>query len=238
MLVTLDNGLQLEQHTAATWYAFRAAVKAETGVTLHITKPNGAHRTTAMQQLLRDKWERGDGDYAAPPGESNHEDGTAFDIANYKTVPTATLQAIGRRFGLKRDPSEAWHYNDLGTYTIPAGAPGTQIGDDVSFADIIKHGTVDAPAVVVLADTLTHAEKSRKMLDDIVHVKHNGVDAPLDVVLADTLIGVQQANANVTALTAAVRALSESSGLSPAEVLAVVEERVDGALSELRISRP
>ncbi|WP_157156265.1 hypothetical protein [Diaminobutyricimonas sp. LJ205] len=129
-LVTLDNGLKLEQHTAATWLAFRAAVLEETGVTLRITWPNGAHRTPTVQQALRDRWERGEGAYAALPGESNHEDGTAWDIANYKAVPDATLQRIGRRFGLKRDPYEAWHYNDTGSWIAPAAATITPIEEE------------------------------------------------------------------------------------------------------------
>jgi hypothetical protein len=79
--------------------------------------------------------------------------------------------------------------------------------DDVSFNDQIKHRNVDAPAAVVLADTLTGVQQAAPKLDDIIKklddalaVKHRDIDAPADVVQADTLTATQQTSKRLDAV--------------------------------------
>ncbi|ROS28927.1 N-acetylmuramoyl-L-alanine amidase [Rathayibacter sp. PhB127] len=98
--------------------------------------------------------------------------------------------------------------------------PTATEGDDVSFADQIKHKTVDAPAVVVLADTLLGVQQSATKLDELLRLagqsdwtKHRDVDAPNDVIDADTLTAAQNANSRLDALEPLVRAIADKLGV-------------------------
>jgi len=112
MLVDAGDGILLEAGTAAKWKRLVIRVYQRTGRTLRIVKPYGGNRTWAVQAYLHGLWRIGKGNYAAPPGQSNHEDGRAFDIANYAGIETI-IREEAEALGLTRDPSERWHWNDL-----------------------------------------------------------------------------------------------------------------------------
>lgn len=112
VLVPIGGGLRLSAGTARAWFALVKAVRASTGRTLYLRNPYGAWRSWAMQAFLRTRYLTGRGKYpyALPAGKSNHEDGRAFDIANYVGVEKH-INAAAKRLGLVRDRFEPWHYN-------------------------------------------------------------------------------------------------------------------------------
>jgi hypothetical protein len=128
-LVSVGNGQFLEHDTAAAFFQLRADCLA-------ISQPYGADRTWAEQAYLHGLWRIGEGSYAAPPGQSNHEDGDAFDLYNWAKAATWLAQNA-HKYGLTRDASERWHYNFTGARTAPAGLPiyatPTQNGKPMAF---------------------------------------------------------------------------------------------------------
>jgi hypothetical protein len=113
-LVTVQGSMVADANAVA---AFQR-VDAYYGGRLVITAPYGANRTRAQQQKLRNDYLAGRGSYAAPPGDSNHEHGLAFDINNWAQF--SDLQTVMAHYGFRRDPVEKWHYNFTGAAS-PAG---------------------------------------------------------------------------------------------------------------------
>jgi len=112
--IAVQGALTLEENTGRKFQALRAAVLARTGKLILITSPYGAFRTPAQQGYLRNGWEKDWPGfyYAAPVGESNHEDGCAFDINNWAAVGEQVIKEEAWKLGLVRDPSERWHWNN------------------------------------------------------------------------------------------------------------------------------
>ena len=74
------------------------------------------YRTKAQQQALYDAYLRGEGNLAAPPGRSLHEQGRAVDLnwSQLNDRQRAWLRANLPRFGITPIKSEAWHWQYLG----------------------------------------------------------------------------------------------------------------------------
>jgi hypothetical protein len=110
--------------TAHAFLKMQAAAD-NAGVTLSI---NSAFRTQAEQQYLYKCYQTGscnNGNLAARPGYSNHQNGRALDLATSNWTWVANNAG---RFGFQRTvPSERWHYeffgNDPGGPCSGAGAP-------------------------------------------------------------------------------------------------------------------
>src|SRR5262249_809356 len=83
---------------------------ARAGVQLHVVS---GFRSNGKQTELRRLFLSGRGHDAAPPGYSNHQDGTAIDW-NADTARSAQyrwLKAHGADYGFKRTvPGELWHW--------------------------------------------------------------------------------------------------------------------------------
>lgn len=114
----------------ATGHAFIKMQKAAhaAGVSLTI---NSGFRTMAEQQYFYNCYQTGrcnNGNLAARPGYSNHQNGRALDLTT-----SSWLANNASRFGFKRTvPSEAWHYEFFGTDPggpCSAGGPGSSSGD-------------------------------------------------------------------------------------------------------------
>ncbi|NQX26826.1 M23 family metallopeptidase [Microbacteriaceae bacterium VKM Ac-2854] len=105
-------------------------------------------------------------------------------------------------------------WKDPELYTTTTAGINPQTGDDdVSFADPIKHNGVDAPAVVVLADTLIGVQEAVGILRDLRSTDHRDIHAPADVVDADTLTGVQQTGQRITRLEVVVGLIAQKLGV-------------------------
>lgn len=111
-VVSIGNGFMLEPESAQLFLAMNAAYKAETGKDLPVTT---AFRSMEYQQRLYDRLGPG---LASKPGWSNHQQGTAVDIAVQSSwdSPTAKwLIANASKFGfygkVKKEP---WHWSRTG----------------------------------------------------------------------------------------------------------------------------
>lgn len=70
-----------------------------------------SYRSYAQQAALYAEYVNGTGNLAAPPGQSNHETGTALDITAINNAIAPTMA----KYGWIRDvPSEAWHFHWVG----------------------------------------------------------------------------------------------------------------------------
>lgn len=131
-----EGDLRLSPMTAAKYLALKSAVFRRTGKWIFITRPYGAGRTREQQQYLRNGYERGlpGFNYAAKPDtiQANHQDrgdgGHAFDINNWKSVGEQVIKEEAAKLGLRRDPTEQWHWNDTGIAV--AGLNITSIEED------------------------------------------------------------------------------------------------------------
>jgi hypothetical protein len=141
--MTLDlvqGNLLADSHTAAVFHA----VNAELGGGLIITAPDGADRSDARQRVLiaLHKLDPKKYAYAAPVGKSNHKGGHALDIANWAEYPR--LEVVMLAHGMVRDPLERWHYNDTGSWIIPAATNTTPLEaeqeDDEMKVSLIQDG--------------------------------------------------------------------------------------------------
>ena len=165
-LVKVQGGLQLAQGTAARFETFRARVKARTGYTVRITGPYGAFRSPADQAHMRWLYLTGQGAYAAPVGDSMHEQGRAWDNSSW-SMHTGIVEEEAKAAGFVRDRVEKWHWNDY--HSAPAylslvqlapdvwGLPDTpappkrESRNEVSTVYVTGKGTPDAPLVFALA---------------------------------------------------------------------------------------
>lgn len=163
VLVELDSGKGKHWTTPASavkWYALRAKVKREKGVTLKITDGWNAFRPLIEQHAARAyACNQGNCLGAAEPGKSSHGstwagpatgwawvDAMAFDVGNYWEVPWEYFKAACKAVGLLADGiplsmsggvSERHHIIDLNPWgAVPAGfgavefITGTTIQED------------------------------------------------------------------------------------------------------------
>ena len=120
------GGAEAEVHTAA---AFRVMAKAaaKSGVDLKI---RSGFRSHAKQRALYNKYKKGDGNLAAPPGFSNHESGRALDIYITDGKAYDWLREHADRYGFFRTVAgEAWHWEFLGVGAHVARASHKQDSD-------------------------------------------------------------------------------------------------------------
>jgi LAS superfamily LD-carboxypeptidase LdcB len=103
------NGANVVTTTATAFNKMKAAA-AKAGITLHV---NSGFRTQAEQQHLYNCYltkKCNNGNLAAKPGYSNHQNGIALDI----NVPTSTYNWLVKHassYGFIRTvPSEKWHW--------------------------------------------------------------------------------------------------------------------------------
>lgn len=120
----------------ATGHAFLKMQKAAhaAGVSLTI---NSGFRTMEEQQYFWNCYQTGrcnNGNLAARPGYSNHQNGRALDLTT-----SSWLANNAARFGFKRTvPSEAWHYEFFGT---DPGGPCSAGGDGPSSSSSSSGGS-------------------------------------------------------------------------------------------------
>lgn len=136
MLVKVGEGnLLLEAETAAKYQLLKQRVYNITKKWIFITQPYGANRTGEEQAYLRNGWDKKLPGfyYAAPRGQSNHEDGRAFDINNWAAVGESVIKTEAEKLGLKRDPNERWHWNNTGPSLAALGI--TPLENDMSLTD-------------------------------------------------------------------------------------------------------
>ena len=95
---------------AAALAKANAAMKAAGLGSFSITS---GYRTRAQQQALYDKYLRGEGNLAAKPGHSLHEQGLAVDInwSGLNARQQAWVRANFPKFGMKPLASEPWHFS-------------------------------------------------------------------------------------------------------------------------------
>ena len=94
----------------ATAKAFKTMAKAarKAGITLAI---RSGFRTHAKQTKLYKKYRRGDGNLAARPGYSVHENGRALDLVVTSGKTRAWLEANASTYGFHRTVAgEPWHW--------------------------------------------------------------------------------------------------------------------------------
>lgn len=112
MTVITVGGKSTAKPTAHAFLKMQAAAD-KAGVTLSI---NSGFRSMAEQQHLYQCYQThscNNGNLAAKPGYSNHQNGRALDLATGDWTWVANNAA---RFGFKRTvPSERWHYEFFGT---------------------------------------------------------------------------------------------------------------------------
>jgi len=131
----------------ATGHAFIKMQKAAhaAGVSLTI---NSGFRTMEEQQYFWNCYQTrrcNNGNLAARPGYSNHQNGRALDLTT-----SSWLANNASRFGFKRTvPSEAWHYEFFGSDPggpCSAGGGGSSSGDPPPASTSSSSGGSDAPA--------------------------------------------------------------------------------------------
>lgn len=166
-LVELDSGggkHWTAPTSAAKWYALRAKVKREKGVTLEITPGWNAFRPLVEQYAAR-AWACNNGNClaAAQPGSSSHggtwsgpatgwqwADAMAFDVHNYWRVPWDYFKAACKAVGLLADgiplsmsggASERHHIIDLNPWgAIPAGLDAEEFTSEEDIKEKIMTG--------------------------------------------------------------------------------------------------
>jgi hypothetical protein len=127
MTVVTVGGKSTAKPTAHAFLKMQQAADSA-GVTLSI---NSGFRTQAEQQYLYKCYQThscNNGNLAARPGYSNHQNGRALDLATSNWTWVANNAA---RFGFKRTvPSERWHYEFFGSDPggVCSGGAGTGTG--------------------------------------------------------------------------------------------------------------
>lgn len=112
-LIPMDGKLVAER-VAQAFLAMQDAAKAA-GVTLTLSS---GFRTMEEQQRLYDAYRAGTGNYAAQPGYSNHQNGTAVDISvrsSFTSPEYLWLAQNAARYGFKNTGAtfpqpEPWHW--------------------------------------------------------------------------------------------------------------------------------
>lgn len=109
-LSSIGNGKKLRTDAAAQFNKMKAAAR-RAGVTL---SPVSGFRSMAEQQRLYALYKAGKGNLAAPPGYSNHQGGTAVDVAtggSYSSKAYKWLAKNARQYGFVNDVrGEPWHW--------------------------------------------------------------------------------------------------------------------------------
>ena len=109
---------------AAAWDAMVNAAKRN-----QVTLSGACYRSRENQVNKRCLFERGDGNPANKPGDSNHQKGIAVDVHNIKTIsgdiskgfgqPYDWLVANAKDYGFKVISNEAWHWEWTATQKYP-----------------------------------------------------------------------------------------------------------------------
>jgi hypothetical protein len=155
-MVDVGGGKFLHPAAAASWDRMVAACRAATGGRLYIAGFQDAYRPYTRQVMFWARYRRGTGNLAARPGTSNHGWGLAVDVSYSSRAVQFWLGHNARKFGWGREPTEAWHWNFVGSLTVPASQTITKLeDDDVSFALIRTNGN---PAEFAVFDGLTIRE--------------------------------------------------------------------------------
>lgn len=109
-VASIGNGKKMRADAAAQFNKMKAAAK-RAGVTL---TPVSGFRTMAEQQRLYALYKAGKGNLAARPGYSNHQGGTAVDVAtggSYSSKAYKWLARNARQYGFVNDVrGEPWHW--------------------------------------------------------------------------------------------------------------------------------
>ena len=112
--LTKVDGKLIEEGAAQAFLAMRAAAAAD-GVTLTLSS---GFRTMEEQERLYAAYKAGTGNYAAKPGYSNHQNGTALDIqvdGSFQSPEYRWLADNAGEFGFENTGKtfpqpEPWHW--------------------------------------------------------------------------------------------------------------------------------
>lgn len=103
-LTVIATGHSLATTAAASY----ARLVVLFGATIPIPKRLGAFRTFAQQQELRDLFLSGNGAFALPPGNSQHELGLAMDVG--RPARKWMKENAGAHGWRRTNPAEKWHF--------------------------------------------------------------------------------------------------------------------------------
>ena len=146
-------GGQLRKDAAAAWNSMNVEARKH-GLELLPTGSMSSYRTFAQQQYLWNLYQSGRGNLAAFPGQSNHGEGIAVDVATPQM--RALLDSIGHKYGWAKEWSDApsewwhikwregvWHGSDPGPEGVKAVTPHPITEDDMITAVVKKNGAIE-----------------------------------------------------------------------------------------------
>jgi LAS superfamily LD-carboxypeptidase LdcB len=118
-LVPIGGGHQLEARAAASWLELAAKARDQ-GLVLEV---NSSFRSMEEQTLLWQAYQAGQGNLAAKPGYSNHQNGIALDVAvggSFTSTAYKWLAANAPAYGWINtgktfSQPEPWHWEWKGT---------------------------------------------------------------------------------------------------------------------------
>ncbi len=106
--------LYLESNAASNWNSMRQASLDTYGVDIYPGGPLSAYRTYDQQAELYQQYLDGVGPPAAPPGTSEHNLGTAVDLATEEMRSVVDSIGGGYGWGKFTAPDEWWHVSFVG----------------------------------------------------------------------------------------------------------------------------
>jgi LysM repeat protein len=108
-----DFETYLNPSAARSWNAMRHASIQLLGIDLYPSGPDSAYRSYDEQARLYRSYKQGKGNLAAAPGQSEHERGTAVDVATPQM--RWAIDRLGARYGWRGSvSSEWWHVSHSG----------------------------------------------------------------------------------------------------------------------------
>lgn len=159
-----------------------------------------AHRPEDEQQDLYDKWRSGNGNFALPPGESNHVKGIALDLP---VAARAWVKEHGRKYGWTPVTNEPWHfdYNPALDQTAQEAimAELKALGDDINWLKKRVGGSGTDPSIATQLAQLN--AKTDAILAALGAMTGGAVDATkvaaaVDKALADNFAKIPDAVAD------------------------------------------
>jgi len=118
LMQDVGGGKLLHPAAAYWWLAMQAACFKAVGGRVYIAGYQDAYRSLAEQWK---KWfiSLAGGSTAARPGTSNHGWGMAVDVTYASQRVRSWVHANAAEFNYQRDPHESWHWNYIGSLTVP-----------------------------------------------------------------------------------------------------------------------
>lgn len=238
VIETVRPGVQFVPDAAAAFRRAEAQVRDELGRDIDT---NSTLRTRAKQLGMYNAWEAyvaGRGPY---PGHSKalhpddplafHTKGTALDSDDWVN---ARIVAILAENGFIRNrlyiPGENHHFEYI-------RARDTNYGkkvDDVSAEEVWKYPvTRDGEKVIAIQELADAKTAAVAVHNELAPILRGGKRIPMRQDLADTGTIARRIDANVVALTAAVKAMAGAVGADPAAIEGIVRDAVKDAMRDI-----